>query len=151
VTLAVHGPRRALRRLTHTPSGEVVFFSLSHKRFGVSYCEIRRARIHGTVLRAAVTSADSGYTRLAERSVSRCGTHQALCDRLFYASPGLDVNFRFCRIGRVWSGAIQPVSATSSLSVDKQLAQQRTPDQADRTESTKPGNPATVSDSDGQG
>src|SRR6266480_1778171 len=61
------------------------WFSLSHKRFGVSYCEIRRARVHGTVLRAAVTSADLGYTGLAERSISRCGTHQALCDRLSYA------------------------------------------------------------------
>jgi hypothetical protein len=33
-----------------------------------------------------VTSADLGYIRLAERSISRCGTHQALCDRLKY--PG---------------------------------------------------------------
>src|SRR6266480_7396049 len=70
------------------------WFSLSHKRFGVSYCEIRRARVHGTVLRAAVTSADLGYTGLAERSISRCGTHQALCDRLknttspLYGWPG---------------------------------------------------------------
>jgi hypothetical protein len=73
----------------HPDSGEVVFFSLSHKRFGVSYCEIRRARVNGTMLRAAVTSADLGHTGLAERSISRCGTHWALCDRLFYASPAL--------------------------------------------------------------
>ena len=34
------------------------------------------------VLRAAVTRADLGYTGLAERFISRCGTQQALCDRL---------------------------------------------------------------------
>jgi hypothetical protein len=33
-------------------------------------------------------------------------------------------------------GAIQPVSATSSLSVHGQLARQRTPDQAARTKPT---------------
>ena len=36
------------------------YFSLLHKRFGVSYCEIRRAQIHGTLLLAIVTSADLG-------------------------------------------------------------------------------------------
>ena len=58
------------------------YLSVSHKRFGVSYCEIRRARVHGTLLRPAVTSADLGYIGLAERSISRCGTHRGLCDRL---------------------------------------------------------------------
>jgi hypothetical protein len=50
----------------------------SHKRFGVSYCEIRRAQVHGTLLRAAVTSADLGYIGLAI-APSRDTGHIRLC------------------------------------------------------------------------
>jgi hypothetical protein len=34
---------------------------------------------------AAMTCADPGYERLAERPISRCETHSGLCDRLKYA------------------------------------------------------------------
>ena len=54
------------------------YFGLLHKRFGVSYCEILRAQVHGTLLRAAVTSADLGYIELAECS-SRDAEHIRLC------------------------------------------------------------------------
>src|SRR6266851_7738581 len=53
-------------------------FSLSHNRFGVSYCEIRRDRVHGTVLRTVVTSADLGYPG-SQSAPSRTAGHIRLC------------------------------------------------------------------------
>ena len=47
-------------------------FSLSHKGFDVSYCEIRAVGSVGLLLR---TAAALGCDRLAERSISRCETH----------------------------------------------------------------------------
>jgi hypothetical protein len=61
------------------------YSSLSHKRSGVSDCEIRCVRVHGTLLPGAMTSAALECIRLAERSISRCGTHRGLCDRLIHA------------------------------------------------------------------
>jgi hypothetical protein len=60
-------------------------FSLLHKGLEVSYCEIRAMGSIGLLLPTAMTSADLGCNRLAERSISRCETHGGLCDRLAYA------------------------------------------------------------------
>jgi hypothetical protein len=45
----------------------------------------------GLLLPTAMTSADLGCNRLAERSISRCETHGGLCDRLVYAQPSMAI------------------------------------------------------------
>jgi hypothetical protein len=61
-------------------------FSLSHKRFGVSYCEIRRARLHGTLLRGCYDQGKLGMYRagrlphLARRDISGFVRQACLCN-----------------------------------------------------------------------
>ena len=64
-------------------------FSLSHKGLDISYYEIRAVGSVRLLLRTAMTRADLGCNRLAERSISRCETHLGLCDRLAYALTGM--------------------------------------------------------------
>jgi hypothetical protein len=81
----------------HAHSSKVVFFSLSHRRSDVSYCEIDSMRRTGPLLRTAMASADLRYIDSAECAISRCETAAGLCDRLSYASSPLGMNYRFCR------------------------------------------------------
>jgi hypothetical protein len=70
---------------------QAVCFSLSHKRFDVSYYEIDPMGRAGLPLRTTIASADGDASDFAEFSISRCETASGLCDRLVYALPALGV------------------------------------------------------------
>ena len=88
---AIFVPLAALSSPSYGPmDGQpTVYFSLSHKCFDISYCEINRlvksriTALHRHELRRLA------FFRLEERSISPCETASGLCDRLDYALHAL--------------------------------------------------------------
>jgi hypothetical protein len=79
-------------------------FSLSHKGFDVSYCEINRLAKAGSLLRIGTTRADLGLQTCRMLYLTmRDGLGFVRQAGLFIGALG--VNFRICRmaLGRAWS------------------------------------------------